>query len=169
MVARMSRTKDVFYTEVTSEGVKLGFESSKKGGISLIFLIIDDVWQIVGMDPSSVEAKADNSAKEQGGAKMEERSSPTTSNQRPSLASSELKMSTTCLELQILLEMEMLLYIVILAWMSWRSTVPNVDCSASKPTCKVTLVTGVVKFGSRVTFIAIKPACQAATRDVVGY
>ncbi|KVH88185.1 Raffinose synthase, partial [Cynara cardunculus var. scolymus] len=46
---------------------------------------------------------------------MEERSSPTTSNHLPSLASSELKMSTTCLELQILFEMEMQLYIVILA------------------------------------------------------
>ncbi|KVI11412.1 Raffinose synthase, partial [Cynara cardunculus var. scolymus] len=111
---------NAFYTEVTSEGVKLGFESFNKGGISLIFLIIDDVWQTIGIDPSSVEAKADNSAKEptareQGGAKIEERSSPTTSNQRPSLASSEIKMSTTCLELQILLEMEMLLSIVILA------------------------------------------------------
>ncbi|XP_024962139.1 uncharacterized protein LOC112502462 [Cynara cardunculus var. scolymus] len=71
--------------------------------------------QTVGMDARSVEAKTDNSAKEQGGVKMEERSSPTTSNHLPSLASSELKMSTTCLELQILFEMEMQLYIVILA------------------------------------------------------
>ncbi|KVH94911.1 hypothetical protein Ccrd_003021 [Cynara cardunculus var. scolymus] len=54
-------------------------------------------------------------AREQGGVKMEERSSSTNSNQRPSLALSELKMSTTCLELQILLEMEMLLYIAIWA------------------------------------------------------
>ena len=39
--------------------------SFEKGGISPKFLIIDDGWQTVGMDPNSVEleAKADNSAK----------------------------------------------------------------------------------------------------------
>jgi len=35
----------------------------KKGGIVPKFVIIDDGWQSVGMDPTSVEAKADNTAK----------------------------------------------------------------------------------------------------------
>ncbi|XP_071702954.1 probable galactinol--sucrose galactosyltransferase 1 isoform X2 [Rutidosis leptorrhynchoides] len=55
-------TWDAFYTEVTSEGVKQGLESFEKGGVSPKFVIIDDGWQSVGMDPSSVEAKADNTA-----------------------------------------------------------------------------------------------------------
>ncbi|KAL2495804.1 putative galactinol--sucrose galactosyltransferase 1 [Forsythia ovata] len=55
-------TWDAFYTDVTSEGVKQGLESFKKGGILPKFIIIDDGWQSVGMDPTSVEAKADNTA-----------------------------------------------------------------------------------------------------------
>ncbi|KAA8523507.1 hypothetical protein F0562_009930 [Nyssa sinensis] len=55
-------TWDAFYTDVTSEGVKQGLESLEKGGIPPKFVIIDDGWQSVGMDPTSVEAKADNSA-----------------------------------------------------------------------------------------------------------
>ncbi|KAJ0571613.1 putative galactinol--sucrose galactosyltransferase [Helianthus annuus] len=55
-------TWDAFYTDVTSEGVKQGLESFQKGGISPKFIIIDDGWQSVGMDPTSVEAKADNTA-----------------------------------------------------------------------------------------------------------
>ncbi|KAA8549838.1 hypothetical protein F0562_001522 [Nyssa sinensis] len=55
-------TWDAFYTDVASEGVKQGLESLEKGGIPPKFVIIDDGWQSVGMDPTSVEAKADNSA-----------------------------------------------------------------------------------------------------------
>lgn len=55
-------TWDAFYTDVTSEGVKQGLESFEKGGISPKFIIIDDGWQSVGMDPTSIEAKADNTA-----------------------------------------------------------------------------------------------------------
>nr|XP_043640248.1 probable galactinol--sucrose galactosyltransferase 1 isoform X2 [Erigeron canadensis] len=55
-------TWDAFYTDVTSEGVKQGLESFEKGGISPKFVIIDDGWQSVGMDPSGVEVKADNTA-----------------------------------------------------------------------------------------------------------
>nr|GEY26940.1 probable galactinol--sucrose galactosyltransferase 1 [Tanacetum cinerariifolium] len=55
-------TWDAFYTEVTSEGVKQGLESFEKGGVSPKFVIIDDGWQSVGMDPTSFEAKADNTA-----------------------------------------------------------------------------------------------------------
>ncbi|KAI3686161.1 hypothetical protein L1987_79834 [Smallanthus sonchifolius] len=44
-------TWDAFYTDVTSEGVKQGLESFQKGGISPKFVIIDDGWQSVGMDP----------------------------------------------------------------------------------------------------------------------
>lgn len=55
-------TWDAFYTDVTSEGVRQGIESFEKGGISPKFVIIDDGWQSVGMDPASVEAKADNTA-----------------------------------------------------------------------------------------------------------
>lgn len=77
-------TWDAFYTEVTSEVsnkasrgryyyffqfpfnffyqmiMKYSFE---KGGISPKFVIIDDGWQSVGMDVSSVEVTADNTAK----------------------------------------------------------------------------------------------------------
>ncbi|KAK9080715.1 hypothetical protein SSX86_000473 [Deinandra increscens subsp. villosa] len=55
-------TWDAFYTDVTSEGVKQGLESFQKGGISPKFVIIDDGWQSVDMDSTSVEAKADNTA-----------------------------------------------------------------------------------------------------------
>ncbi|XP_076935176.1 putative galactinol--sucrose galactosyltransferase 1 [Bidens hawaiensis] len=55
-------TWDAFYTDVTSEGVKQGLESFHKGVISPKFVIIDDGWQSVDMDPTSVEAKADNTA-----------------------------------------------------------------------------------------------------------
>ncbi|XP_059662319.1 probable galactinol--sucrose galactosyltransferase 1 isoform X1 [Cornus florida] len=55
-------TWDAFYTDVTEEGVKQGLESFEKGGIPLKFVIIDDGWQSVGMDPTSVEAKFDNTA-----------------------------------------------------------------------------------------------------------
>ncbi|PWA67897.1 seed imbibition 1 [Artemisia annua] len=55
-------TWDAFYTEVTSEGVKQGLESFEKGGVSPKFVIIDDGWQSVDMDPTSFEAKADNTA-----------------------------------------------------------------------------------------------------------
>ncbi|KAL3643293.1 flavodoxin-like fold protein [Castilleja foliolosa] len=55
-------TWDAFYTNVTSEGVKQGLESFKKGGIPPKFVIIDDGWQSVDMDPTSEGTKADNSA-----------------------------------------------------------------------------------------------------------
>ncbi|CAA0821392.1 Probable galactinol--sucrose galactosyltransferase 1 [Striga hermonthica] len=55
-------TWDAFYTNVTAEGVKQGLESFKKGGIRPKFVIIDDGWQSVGMDPTSEATKADNSA-----------------------------------------------------------------------------------------------------------
>ncbi|XP_058218967.1 probable galactinol--sucrose galactosyltransferase 1 [Rhododendron vialii] len=55
-------TWDAFYTEVTADGVKNGLESFEKGGIIPKFVIIDDGWQSVGMDPVSFENKADNSA-----------------------------------------------------------------------------------------------------------
>ncbi|OWM81110.1 probable galactinol--sucrose galactosyltransferase 1 [Punica granatum] len=55
-------TWDAFYTEVTAEGVKQGLESLENGGIPPKFIIIDDGWQSVGMDPASIESKADNTA-----------------------------------------------------------------------------------------------------------
>ncbi|KAM7499054.1 hypothetical protein LguiA_023468 [Lonicera macranthoides] len=55
-------TWDAFYTDVTAEGVKNGLDSLEKGGIPPKFVIIDDGWQSVAMDPTSVEAKADNTA-----------------------------------------------------------------------------------------------------------
>ncbi|KAK4439648.1 putative galactinol--sucrose galactosyltransferase 1 [Sesamum alatum] len=55
-------TWDAFYTNVTAEGVKQGLESLEKGGIPPKFVIIDDGWQSVGMDPTSEKAQADNSA-----------------------------------------------------------------------------------------------------------
>lgn len=55
-------TWDAFYTDVTAEGVRQGLESLEKGGVLSKFVIIDDGWQSVGMDPTSVEAKADNTA-----------------------------------------------------------------------------------------------------------
>ncbi|KAJ6980533.1 hypothetical protein D5086_022697 [Populus alba] len=55
-------TWDAFYTDVTAEGVKQGLESFEKGGIPPKFVIIDDGWQSVGMDPTAIETLADNSA-----------------------------------------------------------------------------------------------------------
>ncbi|XP_065861871.1 probable galactinol--sucrose galactosyltransferase 1 [Euphorbia lathyris] len=55
-------TWDAFYTDVTAEAVKQGLESLEQGGVSPKFVIIDDGWQSVGMDPSSIEDKADNAA-----------------------------------------------------------------------------------------------------------
>ncbi|KAL5737246.1 hypothetical protein ACOSP7_030007 [Xanthoceras sorbifolium] len=55
-------TWDAFYTDVTAEGLKQGLESLEKGGISPKFVIIDDGWQSVAMDPTGLEHKADNSA-----------------------------------------------------------------------------------------------------------
>ncbi|MED6208514.1 flavodoxin-like fold protein [Stylosanthes scabra] len=55
-------TWDAFYTNVTSDGVKQGLESFEKGGIPAKFVIIDDGWQSVGMDPNGIEWKADNCA-----------------------------------------------------------------------------------------------------------
>ncbi|KAK4803966.1 hypothetical protein SAY86_003783 [Trapa natans] len=56
-------TWDAFYTEVTTEGVRQGLESMEEGGIPPKFIIIDDGWQSVGMDPAGQESKADNAAK----------------------------------------------------------------------------------------------------------
>ncbi|XLR29328.1 hypothetical protein S83_057228 [Arachis hypogaea] len=55
-------TWDAFYTNVTSDGVKQGLESFKKGGIPAKFVIIDDGWQSVGMDANGIEWEADNCA-----------------------------------------------------------------------------------------------------------
>ncbi|KAL0000378.1 hypothetical protein SO802_014159 [Lithocarpus litseifolius] len=55
-------TWDAFYTDVTSEGVKEGLESLEKGGIPPKFVIIDDGWQSVSMDPTGIKCEADNSA-----------------------------------------------------------------------------------------------------------
>lgn len=55
-------TWDAFYTDVTAEGVKQGLESFEKGGVPPRFVIIDDGWQSVGMDPTSKDSKADNTA-----------------------------------------------------------------------------------------------------------
>lgn len=55
-------TWDAFYTDVTSEGLKQGLESLEKGGSPAKFVIIDDGWQSVDMDPTGTEHKAENSA-----------------------------------------------------------------------------------------------------------
>ncbi|KAK3009637.1 LOW QUALITY PROTEIN: hypothetical protein RJ639_015176 [Escallonia herrerae] len=55
-------TWDAFYTDVTAEGVKEGISCLENGEIPPKFVIIDDGWQSVDMDPTSVEAKADNTA-----------------------------------------------------------------------------------------------------------
>ncbi|RLN03683.1 putative galactinol--sucrose galactosyltransferase 1 [Panicum miliaceum] len=55
-------TWDAFYTNVTAEGVKEGLQSFQKGGVSPKFVIIDDGWQSVGMDPAGIACLADNSA-----------------------------------------------------------------------------------------------------------
>ncbi|KAK7277007.1 hypothetical protein RIF29_18156 [Crotalaria pallida] len=55
-------TWDAFYTNVTSEGVEQGLQSFEKGGIPAKFVIIDDGWQSVGMDPNGIEWKSDHAA-----------------------------------------------------------------------------------------------------------
>ncbi|KAG1327379.1 putative galactinol--sucrose galactosyltransferase 1 [Cocos nucifera] len=55
-------TWDAFYTNVTAEGVKQGLESLEKGGIPPKFVIIDDGWQSVAMDPTGIASVADNAA-----------------------------------------------------------------------------------------------------------
>ncbi|CAO2184091.1 unnamed protein product [Urochloa humidicola] len=55
-------TWDAFYTNVTAEGVKEGLQSFGKGGVSPKFIIIDDGWQSVAMDPVGIACLADNSA-----------------------------------------------------------------------------------------------------------
>ncbi|XP_057440949.1 probable galactinol--sucrose galactosyltransferase 1 [Lotus japonicus] len=55
-------TWDAFYTSVNSENVKQGLQSFEKGGIPAKFVIIDDGWQSVSMDPNGTEWKADNAA-----------------------------------------------------------------------------------------------------------
>ncbi|MCV2423668.1 hypothetical protein LNV47_24090 [Paucibacter sp. DJ4R-1] len=55
-------TWDAFYTDVTADGVKQGLQSLQEGGIPPKFVIIDDGWQSVGMDPSSIGFNADNAA-----------------------------------------------------------------------------------------------------------
>ncbi|KAL1556115.1 flavodoxin-like fold protein [Salvia divinorum] len=55
-------TWDAFYTDVTAEGVKEGVRSLIEGGAPPKFVIIDDGWQSVGMDPTSTEAKFDDTA-----------------------------------------------------------------------------------------------------------
>ncbi|KAH6768141.1 seed imbibition 1 [Perilla frutescens var. frutescens] len=55
-------TWDAFYTNVTAQGVKQGLESLEQGGIPPKFVIIDDGWQSVGMDPSGDTTEGDNCA-----------------------------------------------------------------------------------------------------------
>lgn len=55
-------TWDAFYTDVTAEGVKQGLESLEEGGIPPKFVIIDDGWQSVGMDPTGIACESDNAA-----------------------------------------------------------------------------------------------------------
>ncbi|AET00866.1 putative alpha-galactosidase [Medicago truncatula] len=55
-------TWDAFYTNVTSENVKEGLQSFEEGGIPAKFVIIDDGWQSVSMDPNGVEWKHDCAA-----------------------------------------------------------------------------------------------------------
>lgn len=55
-------TWDAFYTNVTAQGVKEGLQSFEKGGVSPRFVIIDDGWQSVAMDPVGIACLSDNSA-----------------------------------------------------------------------------------------------------------
>ncbi|EES15448.1 probable galactinol--sucrose galactosyltransferase 1 isoform X2 [Sorghum bicolor] len=55
-------TWDAFYTNVTAQGVKKGLQSFEKGGVSPRFVIIDDGWQSVAMDPVGIACLSDNSA-----------------------------------------------------------------------------------------------------------
>ncbi|PPD96795.1 hypothetical protein GOBAR_DD06201 [Gossypium barbadense] len=56
-------TWDAFYTNVSAEGLKQGLESLEKGGTPPKFVIIDDGWQTVGMDPTGIEYRSDCTAK----------------------------------------------------------------------------------------------------------
>ncbi|KAK1606136.1 hypothetical protein QYE76_029809 [Lolium multiflorum] len=55
-------TWDAFYTDVTAEGVKEGLQSLEKGGVAPKFVIIDDGWQSVSMDPAGKACITDNAA-----------------------------------------------------------------------------------------------------------
>ncbi|XP_037458692.1 probable galactinol--sucrose galactosyltransferase 1 isoform X1 [Triticum dicoccoides] len=55
-------TWDAFYTDVTAEGVKEGLRSFEKGGTAPKFVIIDDGWQSVSMDPAGSAFVSDNAA-----------------------------------------------------------------------------------------------------------
>nr|AAQ07253.1 alkaline alpha galactosidase 3 [Zea mays] len=55
-------TWDAFYTNVNAQGVKQGLQSLEKGGVSPRFVIIDDGWQSVAMDPVGIACLSDNSA-----------------------------------------------------------------------------------------------------------
>ncbi|XVE50934.1 hypothetical protein DITRI_Ditri01bG0203000 [Diplodiscus trichospermus] len=55
-------TWDAFYTNVSAEGVNQGLESLEKGGTPSKFVIIDDGWQTVGMDPTGIEYISDCTA-----------------------------------------------------------------------------------------------------------
>ncbi|EOY11890.1 hypothetical protein QUC31_001545 [Theobroma cacao] len=55
-------TWDAFYTNVTAEGLKQGLDSLEKGGTPPKFVIIDDGWQSVGMDPTGIEFRSDYTA-----------------------------------------------------------------------------------------------------------
>ncbi|THU71457.1 hypothetical protein C4D60_Mb04t01640 [Musa balbisiana] len=55
-------TWDAFYTNVTAEGVQQGLESLGMGGIHPKFVIIDDGWQSVAMDPTGIASESENAA-----------------------------------------------------------------------------------------------------------
>ncbi|KAM0912116.1 hypothetical protein ACQ4PT_013019 [Festuca glaucescens] len=55
-------TWDAFYTDVTAQGVKEGLQSLEKGGAAPKFVIIDDGWQSVSMDPAGTACISDNAA-----------------------------------------------------------------------------------------------------------
>ncbi|KAG8492770.1 hypothetical protein CXB51_010231 [Gossypium anomalum] len=55
-------TWDAFYTNVSAEGLKQGLESLEKGGTPPKFVIINDGWQTVGMDPTGIEYRSDCTA-----------------------------------------------------------------------------------------------------------
>jgi len=55
-------TWDAFYTDVTAQGVMEGLQSFEKGGTTPKFVIIDDGWQSVSMDPTGTACISDNAA-----------------------------------------------------------------------------------------------------------
>lgn len=55
-------TWDAFYTDVSAEGVKQGLKSLEKGGTPPKFLILDDGWQSVEMDPNAKPSPVGNTA-----------------------------------------------------------------------------------------------------------